>query len=131
MKEKPLTRSVLLRRPSASPMLHCHLAPLSHIKSFSSEAENYRICEGEQFPLQIFPRWSLSSWSASNQTSCYFQNLRKPAWDTKSGYYFFMVHSALFLQKKKNNKISNGTDSSSLQISFMMLLPFIKQDKRA
>lgn len=101
MKEKPLTRSVLLRRPSASPMLHCHLAPLSHIKSFSSEAENYRVCEGEQFPLQIFPRWSISSRSASNQTSCYFQNLRKPAWDTKSGYYFFMVHSALFLQKKK------------------------------
>lgn len=40
---------------------------------------------------------------------------------------FFMVHSVLF---SPNSKISNGTDSSSLQISFMMLLPFIRQDKR-
>lgn len=40
---------------------------------------------------------------------------------------FFMVHSVLFLP---NPKISNGTDSSSLQISFMMSLPFIRQDKR-
>lgn len=100
MKEKPLTRSVLLRRPSASPMLHCHLVPLSQVNSFSSEEENYRVCEGERLPLQIFPKWSISSRSASNQTSCYFQNFRKPAWDTKSGYYFFMVHSALFFTKK-------------------------------
>lgn len=108
-------------------MLHHHLEPLLHTKS--SDAKNCGVHEGKCLPHQLFAGRAQVLGSGANQTpatSSTRENLHRIQ-NQAIVNLFFMVHSVLF---SPNPKISNGTDSSSLQISFMMLLPFIRQDKR-